>query len=185
MSAEYIKQIQAKMEDNLSAFRSRVRKIRTGRAQPALLESIQVLYYGNSTPLNQMASISSPSPRTLVVSPWDMRALKDVEQVLVRANLGVNPQNDGKVIRLNLPELTEERRKDLVKEVKKEAEKCRVDLRNNRRAVNEEIKKALKEKQLSEDEQKHLNSEIQKITDQFMERVEKVFQAKEKEILEI
>ena len=102
-----------------------------------------------------------------------------------RANLGVNPQNDGKVIRLNLPELTEERRKDLVKEVKKIAEKCRVDLRNSRRIINEEIKKALKEKSLSEDEQKDLSNKVQKITDQFMEEVEKITQAKEKEILEL
>ena len=185
MSEEYIKQIQAKMEGNISAFRSKARKIRTGRAQPSLVESIPVLYYGNPTPLSQIANISSPSARTLVVAPWDLKALKDVEQALARANLGINPQNDGTVIRLNLPELTEERRKDLVKEVKKEAEKCRVDLRNNRRIVNEEIKKAVKEKNLSKDEQKHLNNEIQKITDNFMEQVEKIIQVKEKEILEL
>ena len=185
MSEDYTKQTKEKMEDNIEAFRSRVRKIRTGRAQPSILEGIQVLYYGSQTPLSQMANITSPSPRTLVVSPWDIKALKDVEQALARANLGINPQNDGKVIRLILPELTEDRRKDLVKEVKKSAEKCRVDLRNNRRIVNEEIKKAVKEKSLSEDEQKILNNEIQKITDSFMEQVEKTFQAKEKEILEI
>lgn len=185
MSEEYIKQTEAKMKDNLEAFRSRVRKIRTGRAHPALLESVQVLYYGKPTPLTQMANISSPSARSLLISPWDMKALKDVEQALVKANLGVNPQNDGKVIRLNLPELTEERRKDLVKEVKKEAEKCRVDLRNNRRGVNEEIKSAVKKKDLSEDDQKLLNNEIQKITDSFMDQVEQILEAKEKEILEI
>ena len=182
---EYTKQAQAKMEDNLSAFRARARKIRTGRARPSLVESISVLYYGNQTPLSQMANISAPSARTLVISPWDLKALKDVEQALSRANLGVNPQNDGKVIRLNLPELTEERRKDLVKEVKKIAEKCRVDLRNSRRIINEEIKNALKEKSLSEDEQKDFNNKVQKITDHFMEEVEKITQAKEKEILEL
>ena len=146
MFEDYKKQTQAKMEDNIEAFRSKARKIRTGRAQPTLLESIQVLYYGSQTPLSQMAHITSPSPRTLLVTPWDMKALKDIEQALVRANLGINPQNDGKVIRLTLPELTEERRKDLVKEVKKLAEKCRVDIRNNRRTINEEIKKSVKEK---------------------------------------
>ena len=185
MSEQYIKQTQSKMKDNIEAFRSKVRKIRTGRAHSSLLDSIQVPYYGSPTPLSQMASISSPSPKTLVVSPWDSKALKDIEQALARANLGVNPQNDGKVIRLILPDLTEERRKDLVKEVKKEAEKCRVDLRNNRRLINEDIKKAVKEKQLSEDEQKHLNNEIQKIIDGFMDQVEQIVQTKEKEILEL
>lgn len=181
----YIQNITGKMESNLTAFRSKIRKIRTGRAQPGLLESVQILYYGSTTPLHQMANISSPSPRTLVINPWDIKALKDIEQALVRANLGVAPQNDGKVIRLNLPELTEEKRKDLVKEIKKEAEKCRIDLRNNRRAINEEIKKAVKDKSLSEDEQKLLNSETQKITESFMDKVEISLQAKEKEILEI
>ena len=181
----YTKQAREAMEKNIEAFRSRIRKFRTGRAQPTLLENIQILYYGSQTPLSQMTNITSPSPRTLVVTPWDIKALKDIEQALVKANLGINPQNDGKVIRLILPELTEERRKDLVKEIKKEAEKCRVDLRNNRRIVNEEIKKAVQEKALSEDDQKHLNNEIQKITNNFMEQVEKTLQAKEKEVLEI
>lgn len=181
---EYEKTAKEKMEGNVEAFRALARKIRTGRAQPALLDSVQAMSYGKLRPLPHMANISSPSPRTLVIAPWDPQTLKDVEQALVRANLGVNPQNDGKAIRLNLPELTEERRKELVKEVKKSAEKCRVDLRNSRRAVNEEIKKAVKDKSLSEDDQKHLNGKIQKITDSFMEEAEKIVQAKEKEILE-
>ena len=185
MSEEYTKQTKEKMENNVSAFRSRVRKIRTGQAQPALLEGIQVSYYGTKTALFQMTNISSPSPRTLVITPWDIKALKDIEQALVRSNLGINPQNDGKVIRLILPELTEERRKTLVKEIKKEAEKCRVDLRNNRRIINEDIKKAVKDKILNEDEQKYLNNEIQKITSDFMDQTEQILQAKEKEILEI
>ena len=184
MSEQYSQTAKEKMENNISAFRSRLRKIRTGRASPALLESVTVLYYGSQTPLSQMANISSPSPRTLVVNPWDGKALKDIEQALARANLGVNPQNDGKVIRLNLPELTEDRRKDLVKEVKKEGERCRVDLRNNRRTVMEELKKAVKDKQLSEDDQKQIGSDIQKLTDQFVDQVDKLIQVKEKEILE-
>ena len=184
MSEQYSQTAKEKMENNISAFRSRLRKIRTGRASPALLESVTVLYYGSQTPLSQMANISSPSPRTLVVNPWDGKALKDIEQALARANLGVNPQNDGKVIRLNLPELTEDRRKDLVKEVKKEGERCRVDLRNNRRTVMEELKKAVKDKQLSEDHQKQIGSDIQKLTDQFVDQVDKLIQVKEKEILE-
>ena len=184
MLESYSQTAKERMENNISAFRSRIRKIRTGRANPSLLEPVTVLYYGSQTPLAQMASISAPSPRSLVVNPWDIKALKDIEQALVRANLGVNPQNDGKVIRLNLPELTEERRKDLVKEVKKEGEKCRVDLRNSRRGIMEEVKKAVKEKHLSEDDQKQINNEIQKLTDHFVEQAEKAIQAKEKEILE-
>ena len=180
----YKQKAQEKMENNISALRSRLRKIRTGRADPALLESTTVLYYGSQTPLSQMASISSPSPRTLVVNPWDIKALKEIEQALARANLGINPQNDGKVIRLNLPELTEDRRKDLVKEVKKEGERCRVDLRNNRRTIMEEVKKAVKDKKLNEDDQKQVNNEIQTLTDRFIEQVAKIIQIKEKEILE-
>ena len=184
MREQYNQTAKERMENNISAFRSRLRKIRTGRASPALLESITVLYYGSQTPLSQMANITLSSPRSLVVNPWDEKALKEIEQALARANLGVNPQNDGKVIRLNLPELTEERRKELVKEVKKEGEKCRVDLRNNRRGIMEEVKKAVKDKQLSEDDQSQINNEIQKLTDHFVEQVEKAIQAKEKEIVE-
>lgn len=174
-----------KMENNLSVFRQWIRKVRTGRANPALLESVMVLYYGNQTPLTQMAQVSAPAPRTLMISPWDNKALKDIEQAIVRANLGLNPQSDGRVIRLNLPELTEERRKDLVKELKNRAEKHRVDMRNCRRATMEEVKKAVKDKQISEDEQKKLNEEIQKTTDQFIEKIEQILTAKEKEIMEI
>ena len=185
MREQYKQNAKEKMENNISAFRSKVRKIRTGRANPAFLESITVLYYGKQTPLSQMASISAPSPRSLVVNPWDEKALKDIEQALARANLGVNPQSDGKLIRLNMPELTEERRKELVKEVKKAAEKCRVDLRNNRRGVMEEAKQALKDKQINEDDQKQINNEIQTLTDQYAAQVDQIVQAKEKEIMEL
>ena len=183
--SSYTDSMKEKMENNISAFRQWIRKIRTGRANPALLESVMVLYYGNQTPLSQMSQISTPSPRTLMISPWDNKALKDIEQAIVRANLGLNPQNDGKVIRLNLPELTEDRRKDLVKELKTRGEKYRVDVRNCRRTTMEEIKKAVKDKEMSEDEQKKLNEQIQKITDQFIEQIEQILTAKEKEIMEI
>lgn len=173
-----------KMENNLQAFQSRIRKLRTGRAQPELLSAVHVLYYGKQTPLSQMSSVSVFSARTLVINPWDVKSLKEIEQALVRANLGVQPQNDGKVIRLNFPELTEETRKDLVKELKKIAEKTRIDIRNKRRETLEEIKKEVKNKEMSEDEQKQLQTEIQKITDQFIESVDKSLLAKEKEIME-
>ena len=180
----YVDSMKEKMENNISAFKQELRKIRTGRANPALLESIAVLYYGSRTPLNQISNVSVASPRVLMISPWDIKALKDIEQAVARANLGVTPQNDGKVIRLNLPDLTEERRKDLVREIKKMGEKRRVDIRICRRVSMEEIKKAVKDKELSEDEQKRLNDEIQKTTDEFMENIEEAIQAKEKEIME-
>ena len=174
-----------KMEDNIESLSSRLRQMRTGRAQTSLLENVKVLYYGSVTPLSQMATISIPSARSLIVTPFDLKSLKDIEQALVKANLGLTPQNDGKLIRLMIPELTEERRKDLVKEIKKEAEKCRVDLRNNRRLMNDEVKKLVKEKVLSEDNHKRWNEEIQKITEKFMAQVETVLAAKEKEVMEI
>ena len=185
MYEEYKKQAKERMDGNLEAFKNRLRKLRTGRAHPSLLDGVTVVYYGTSTPLSQMANISSPEPRTLVIAPWDVQALKDIEQALVKANLGVTPQNDGKVLRLIMPELTEERRKDLVKEAKKEAEKCRVDLRMSRRVVNDEVKKLVKDKVLSEDDQKRLNDEIQKITDSHNREIEDLFKIKEKEILEV
>ena len=183
--SSYIDSMQKKMESNILAFRQWIRKIRTGRAHPALLESVIVLYYGNQTPLSQMSQISTPSPRTLMISPWDNKALKDIEQAIVRSNLGLNPENDGRVIRLNLPELTEERRKELVKELKKKGEKYRVDVRNSRRAAMEELKTAVKQKEMSEDEQNKLSEEIQKTTDQFIDQIEQILTAKEKEIMEI
>ena len=183
--SSYTESMKEKMESNISAFRQWIRKIRTGRANPALLESVMVLYYGNQTPLSQISQISISSSRTLMISPWDNQALKDIEQAIVRANLGLNPENDGRIIRLNLPELTEEKRKELVRELKKRGEKYRVDVRSSRRAAMEELKKAVKEKEMSEDEQKKLNEEIQKITDQFIDQIEQILTAKEKEIMEI
>ena len=185
MFEDYKKQTEEKMQKNIEAFKTRLRPLRTGRAQTSLLNSVEVVYYGTLTPLTRMANISSPDSRTLLINLFDSQMLKDVEQALVKANLGVTPQNDGKVIRLNFPELTEERRKELAKAVRKEAEKCRVDLRMSRRVVNEEIKASVKDKQFSEDDQKRLNGDIQKITDSYMEQVEKLSKYKEKEILEI
>ena len=183
--SSYTDSMTEKMENNLSAFRQWIRKIRTGRANPALLESVMILYYGKQTPLSQMSQISTPSSRTLMISPWDNKALKDIEQAIVRSNLGLNPQSDGRVIRLNLPELTEERRKELVTELKKTGEKYRIDIRNCRRSTMEEVKKAVKDKEMSEDEQKKQEEDIQKITDQFIEQIEEILTAKEKEIMEI
>ena len=185
MSKEYQEKASEKMEKNIEAFKARLRRIRAGRAHPSLLESVNVVYYGTPTPLSNMATVSSPGPRTLLISPWDAGALKDIEHALVRASLGMAPQNDGKVIRLTVPELTGERREELAKEARKEAEKCQVDLRSSRRAALEEIKKAEKEKLISEDGQKRLSAEIQKIADSYKEKTEAILKAKEKEIREI
>ena len=185
MFEDYKNKAEEKMRKNMEGFKARLRPIRTGRAKASLLDSVEVVYYGTLTPLSQMANISSPDARTLLINPFDSRTLKDVEQALVKANLSITPQNDGKLIRLMMPELTEERRKELAKAVRKEAEKCRVDLRMSRRAINEEIKASVKNKQLSEDEQNRLNGEIQKITDSYMQQTETLLEAKEKEILEI
>ncbi|MBC6414855.1 MAG: ribosome recycling factor [Bdellovibrionales bacterium] len=180
----YVDSMKEKMENNISGFRNGIRSIRTGRANPALLDSVTLIYYGKSTPLNQVSNISVIAPRTLLIIPWDIKALKDIEQAVVKANLGVNPQNDGKNIRLILPDLTEERRKELVKKVKKMGEKCYIEIRACRRETMEEVKKAVKAKDMSEDEQKKLNDEIQKTTHLLTDKVEKLIQEKEKEIME-
>lgn len=174
-----------KMQDNIEAFKSHLRKMRTGRAQSSLLENIKISYYGSLTSLVQLASISTPTARSLVITPFDIKALKDIEQAIVKANIGMTPQNDGKLLRLNVPELTEESRKNLAKEIKKESEKCRVDLRNTRRAVNDEIKKMVKDKEISEDDQQKWKNESQKTTDQFMSEVEQLTEMKEKEVMEL
>ena len=185
MFEDYKNKAEEKMHKNFQGFKARLRPLRTGRAKASLLDPVEVVYYGTFTPVSQMANISLPDARTLLINPFDPQTLKDIEQALVKANLGVTPQNDGKVIRLIMPELTEERRKELAKGVRKEAEKCRVDLRMSRRAINEEIKTSVKAKQLSEDDQKRLNAEIQKITDSYIQQTETLLKAKEKEILEI
>lgn len=181
----YKNQAQEKMNKNLEAFKDRLRKTRTGRAQASLLESIKVNSYGQPTPLSHMSSISTPDARTLLISPWEPSILKEIEQALTQANLGMTPQNDGKVIRLVVPTLTEERRKELVKELKKEAEKCRVNLRMSRRLINDEVKKLKDKKEISEDFQKKINDEIQKVTDSFMSQIEDLLKNKEKEIMEV
>ena len=185
MFSKYKAEAQERMNKNLEAYKDRLRKTRTGRAQASLLDSIKVTYYGASTSLSQMSSISTPDARTIVVSPWESSALKDIEQALVKANLGITPQNDGKVIRLSIPNLTEERRKELVKDIRKEAEKCRVDLRTSRRMINDEVKKLKEDKEISEDDQKKIGADIQKITDDYINQIEELLKNKEKEILEI
>jgi ribosome recycling factor len=159
--------------------------IRTGRASLALLDGITINYYNAQTPLQQLASLSIPESRQIAIQPWDPKIIPDIEKAILKSDLGLTPMNDGKMIRINIPPLTEERRKHLVKAVKKKAEEAKVSVRNIRRDTNEELKKIEKEKHLSEDEVKKIHDEIQKITDSYITKVDEILGHKEKEILEV
>ncbi len=159
-------------------------KIRAGKAMPSMLDSVVVEYYGSPTPLSQVASINTPDARTLVVQPWEKTLLSKIEKAIIDSNVGLNPQNDGLVIRLNVPPLTEERRRDLVKKVKEEAEKGRVAIRNIRKETNGKIQR-LKSEGISEDEIKVAEGEVQKLTDSYIVKVDKLVEAKEKDIMTV
>lgn len=172
------------MEKAVSFTENELTKIRAGKAMPSMLDGISVEYYGAPTPLAQVSTISTPDARTLVVQPWEKAILKDIEKAIIDSNIGLNPQNDGNVIRLLIPPLTEERRRDLVKKVKDEAEKGRVAIRNLRKDANEQIRK-LKNDGLSEDEMKDGEGEIQKLTDSFIQKVDKLAELKEQDIMTV
>jgi ribosome recycling factor len=185
MNEAIFSQLQKEMEQSVSAFRKELSKIRTGRASTALLESIVVEYYGANTPLNQLATLSAPEPRLLVVQPYDRSAMGDIEKAIFKSDLGLTPSNDGKIIRVPIPQLTEERRKELVKHVKKIGEEYRVSIRNHRRVAIEQLKESEKKKEITADETKHGQDRIQKITDEFIGRIDKVLKGKEEEIMEV
>jgi ribosome recycling factor len=176
---------QEKMDKSLVALQNELKKIRTGRAQVSMLDSIKVNYYGSLSPLSQVAAISCPDARSFLIAPWEASLLKEIESSIVKSDIGMTPMNDGKVIRLKVPELTEERRKDLVKQTKKIVEEARVAVRMSRRDANEEVKAALKNKAVSEDEGKKLNDDVQKMTDDFMKKIDAVADEKEKSIMTI
>lgn len=175
----------AKMDKSVNSLIEELKKVRTGRAQVSMLDGIRVNYYGNLSPLSQVASISTPDAKTFVIAPWEASLLKEIESAIVKSDIGMAPMNDGKVIRLKVPDLTEERRKDLAKQVKKIAEDSRVSVRMARRDANEEVKKALKDKKISEDEAKKAETDVQKITDDFIKKIDQVAEEKEKSILTI
>ena len=177
--------IKDKMNKTLEVLKRELGGLRVGRANPQLLERIMVDYYGTPTPISQMANISVPEPRLLAISLWDASLLKNVEKAILSSDLGINPSNDGKVIRLMFPELTEERRKDLVKVGRGKGEESKVALRAVRREANETLAKQKKNNELTEDDVKLLEKEIQKLTDDFIKEAEGIVSAKEKEILEI
>lgn len=172
-----------KMNKSLEALQNEYGSIRAGRANPHVLDKLKVDYYGTPTPLQQVGNISVPEARMIVIQPWEKSLLKAIEKAILTSDLGINPTNDGTCIRLVFPELTEERRKDLVKEVKKKAEECKVAVRNIRRDGNEAFKKIAKE--ISEDEVKQLEEELQKITDKYIKEVDKLTEAKSAEILTV
>ena len=170
-----------KMEKALQGLLTELKKVRTGRAQISMLDAIKVNYYGTPTPLNQVSALSTPDARSFLISPWETSILKEIEQALVKSDLGMSPMNDGKVIRLKVPELTEDRRKDLVKNIKKICEDARVSVRMVRRDANDDLKKQLKDKTISEDENKRFQEEVQKLTDDYIKKIDGLAIDKEKE----
>lgn len=174
-----------KMEKTLSVLKQDLNTVRAGRANPALLDQISVEYYGMATPLKQIANISVPDPRSLLISPFDPKAVKDIEKAILVANIGINPSNDGKSVRLVIPPLTEDRRKDLTKLIKKMGEESKVAVRNCRRDANDEIKKQEKAGELTEDDVKDELDEIQKLTDKCMKDIDGIIANKEKELMEL
>ncbi|MGD8842454.1 MAG: ribosome recycling factor [Gammaproteobacteria bacterium] len=174
-----------RMGKSIEAFKAELSKIRTGRAHPSLLDHIKVDYYGSEVPLAQAANVTVEDSRTLMVSPWEKSMVSAIEKAIMTSDLGLNPNTAGTAIRIPLPPLTEERRKDLVKVVRAEAEGARVAIRNIRRDANHDFKELLKEKEISEDEERHAGDEIQKLTDRFIQDVEKLLAEKEAELMEI
>lgn len=177
--------IEEKMNKTISVLQEDFSEVRAGRANPAILNKIKVDYYGTPTPINQVAGISVPEARLIVIQPWDVSLLKEIEKEILKAEIGINPNNDGKVIRLAFPELNEERRKELVKEVKKMAEDSKVSIRSIRREAMDEAKKLQKDNQMTEDELKGAEDKIQKLTDSKTAEIDKILSEKEKEIMSV
>ncbi len=182
---EVLNTAKEKMEKTLKVLGSDFAAIRAGRANPAVLDRIQVDYYGTPTPINQMAAVSVQDARVLVIQPWDKSSLKSIEKAIQASDLGINPANDGSVIRLAFPQLTEERRKELCKEIKKMGEESKVAVRSIRRDANDKIKAMKKDGELTEDDVKQFDKDIQKLTDKYVESVDSAVSVKEKEILSI
>ena len=180
-----LKNMEDRMQKSIEVFRKELTTIRTGRATPAILDKIQVESYGSQMPINQIANVSVPDARTIVVQPWDKTIIGSVEKAILKSDIGIHPVNDGNAIRLAIPPLTEERRKDLVKVVKKKAEEGKVSLRNIRRDVNEDLKKLEKAGTASEDEIRKTLEKVQKLTDRYIKDFDDVAARKEKEIMEI
>lgn len=185
MSKVILEQMTQHMDKSLQSLQKELVKVRTGRASAALLDPVKVDYYGSNVPVSQVANVTTPDARTLQIVPWEQGTIGAIEKAILGANIGFTPQNDGKVIRLTMPPLTEDRRKEMVKLVKKMGEDVKVAVRNSRRDANEEVKKAEKGKTITEDESKRVQEQIQKKTDEKIAEVDKVITGKEKEILTV
>lgn len=178
-------QYEEKMDKSLDSLLSEFSGIRAGRANPHVLDKLRVDYYGQPTPLQQIANISVPEPRTLMIQPWEASMIKEIEKTIMCSDLGITPNNDGKSVRLNFPELTEERRKEMAKDVKKKGENAKVAVRNIRRDANDAFKKQNKTNEISEDELKDLEDKVQKLTDKYVDKIDKAVEEKTKEILTV
>jgi len=185
MDENVIKDVEAKMEKTLSTLKADLGKVRTGRASLALFDQIRIDYYGTPTPLQQAATLAVPEPRLITIQPWDTSIIGEIEKAILKSELGLTPMNDGKIIRISIPRLTEERRKELVKVVRKMAEASKVALRNIRRDANEHLKTLEKNKKISQDQLRQWMEKVQTTTDKYIEKADGVLSAKEKEILEI
>lgn len=185
MIKEVINASDEKMKKSIELLKKELQGLKAGRANPSLLDKITVDYYGTPTHISQLATISIPETRTLVIQPWDKKAIKDIEKAIQKSDLGLNPNNDGQVIRLVIPELTEETRKNLVKVVKKHGEETKIAIRSIRRDANEKLKQMKKDGTHSEDDVKKTEDEVQKITDNFIKEIDKIVESKEKEIMSV
>jgi ribosome recycling factor len=179
-----IESTEEKMQKAIDHLDRELGKIRAGKANPRMLDGVMVEYYGTMTPLQQVASINTPDPRTIAIQPWEKGMIQPIEKAIMNANLGLNPDNNGDIVRLNVPPLTEERRQNLVKQVKKEGEEARISIRNARRETNEELKK-LKKEGLPEDLEKDAEEQVQKLTDKFIKKIEELLEKKEKDIMTV
>ena len=177
--------LKEKMEKTISVYSEKLAEVRAGRANPSILNKIKIDYYGTPTPINQVAGISVPEARLIVIQPWDASVLKEIEKAILASDIGINPNNDGKVIRLAFPELNEERRKEIVKEVRKMAEEAKVAIRAVRRDGMDMAKSAQKNNEMTEDELKQAENEIQKITDKNIEEIDRILESKEKEVMSV
>ncbi len=185
MADERLEQFETKMNKTIANLESEFQAIRAGRANPHVLDKIKVDYYGSPTPLQQVGNVSVPEPRMLQIAPWDKSLIKEIEKAIMVSDIGINPSNDGSVIRLVFPELTEERRKDLAKDVKKKGEAAKVAIRNIRRDANDTFKKMNKANELTEDDQKDLENKLQKLTDKFVADIDQAVDAKTKDIMKV
>ncbi len=185
MSDEILLEMSEKMDKSMEAFRKDLSKVRTGRASLSLLDGVKVDSYGSLSPLNQVATLTTPESRLIVIQPWDPQVLPSIEKAILKSNLGLTPASDGKIIRISIPQLTEERRKELVKQVKKTCEEYRINIRNSRREAIDLVKKMKKDKEISEDDLFKFQDEAQKETDNYVKMIDDALVQKEKEVMEV